>query len=317
MVIDVVGDQNQIGRLQFRQIADAPRIDLDHFAAVFQLDTRMDCRCDRRRRWLATSSDALLRLGIDVCFPLRDERAQLPHERRLFDCATIVTFAGIVCEVEEKLGCLDLPRRPADTSTAPRTRALLGVSRSAPMRQNSVRSTVVPSRAAATGRFLPAGSVGGGVTPAAARIDAVRSIVIPTCGDVVPARMRPGHRISSGTRIPPSHSVDLRWKSGALRDSHSPPLSLVKITSVFGRASADRAGRGCGRRLGPRARASRRNRRACRRVDEFAQPRLPSGKIRPLKRPVRGVVRRPRGRKAWRARCSMKASARAVISSVM
>ena len=33
--------------------------------------------------------------------------------------------------------------------------------------------------------------------------------------------------------MPPSQSVSLRWKSGALRDSHSPPLSLVKITSVL------------------------------------------------------------------------------------
>ena len=33
--------------------------------------------------------------------------------------------------------------------------------------------------------------------------------------------------------MPPSQIVVFRWKSGALRDNHSPPLSLVKITSVL------------------------------------------------------------------------------------
>ena len=67
----------------------------------------------------------------------------------------------------------------------------------------------------------------------AARIDAVRSMVIPTCGLVLPAGSRPGHRKMAGTRMPPSQAVSLRWNRGAFRDSHSPPLSLVKITSVF------------------------------------------------------------------------------------
>ena len=33
--------------------------------------------------------------------------------------------------------------------------------------------------------------------------------------------------------MPPSHTVNLRLKSGALLASHSPPLSLVKITMVL------------------------------------------------------------------------------------
>ena len=45
--------------------------------------------------------------------------------------------------------------------------------------------------------------------------------------------MCPGQRRIAGTRMPPSHTVPLWWKSGVLRDSHSPPLSLVKITIVF------------------------------------------------------------------------------------
>ena len=56
---------------------------------------------------------------------------------------------------------------------------------------------------------------------------------MPTCREIVPAASRPGQRSNSGTRMPPSHSVPLRWNSGALRESHSPPLSLVKMTSVF------------------------------------------------------------------------------------
>ena len=55
----------------------------------------------------------------------------------------------------------------------------------------------------------------------------------PTCAEVCPAGMRPGHFRIAGTRIPPSQTVCLRWNSGALRDSHSPPLSLVKMTIVL------------------------------------------------------------------------------------
>ena len=42
-----------------------------------------------------------------------------------------------------------------------------------------------------------------------------------------------GQRMIAGTRTPPSHTESLRWKSGALRDSHSPPLSFMKTTSVL------------------------------------------------------------------------------------
>jgi hypothetical protein len=44
----------------------------------------------------------------------------------------------------------------------------------------------------------------------AARIDAVKSMVMPTCAEMVPAAIRPGHRISAGTRMPPSHAENLR-----------------------------------------------------------------------------------------------------------
>ena len=33
--------------------------------------------------------------------------------------------------------------------------------------------------------------------------------------------------------MPPSQTVSLRLKSGSFRDSHSPPLSLMKMTSVL------------------------------------------------------------------------------------
>src|SRR6266853_719498 len=71
-------------------------------------------------------------------------------------------------------------------------------------------------------------------------VDAVRSMVIPTCFDTTPAGSWAGHRISAGTRMPPSQSVDLRWNRGALCDSNSPPLSLVKTTNVL-RASCRRS----------------------------------------------------------------------------
>jgi hypothetical protein len=51
--------------------------------------------------------------------------------------------------------------------------------------------------------------------------------MMPTCADVLPAGIRPGHWKIAGTRMPPSQTVFLRWNSGALRDSHSPPLSCV------------------------------------------------------------------------------------------
>src|SRR6267378_1642065 len=71
------------------------------------------------------------------------------------------------------------------------------------------------------------------VAPVAARIDAVKSIVIATCAELLLVGKCPGHRSISGTRIPPSHRVLFRLLSGALRESHSPPLSFVKMTSVF------------------------------------------------------------------------------------
>ncbi len=69
--------------------------------------------------------------------------------------------------------------------------------------------------------------------PASATIVAVRSIVMPTWESERPAGNATGQRKIAGTRIPPSHNVSLRWKKGALRESHSPPLSLVKTTSVL------------------------------------------------------------------------------------
>ena len=53
------------------------------------------------------------------------------------------------------------------------------------------------------------------------------------CAETFPAGSTPGQRRISGTRMPPSQSVPFRWKNGAFRDSHSPPLSLVKMTSVL------------------------------------------------------------------------------------
>ena len=74
------------------------------------------------------------------------------------------------------------------------------------------------------------------VAPAAARIDARqvhrhRRPAAKPCS----AGMWPGQRTIAGTRMPPSHRLDLWWKSGMLRDSHSPPLSFVKMTIVLPR----------------------------------------------------------------------------------
>jgi hypothetical protein len=50
----------------------------------------------------------------------------------------------------------------------------------------------------------------GSGAPVAARIDALRSIVIATCAEILPFGSRPGQRRISGTRMPPSQSVPLR-----------------------------------------------------------------------------------------------------------
>ena len=101
--------------------------------------------------------------------------------------------------------------------------------------------------------------------PVAARIDAVRSIVMPTWSTPFPPGIRPGHRTIAGTRMPPSHTVHLRLKSGPLFDSHSPPLSFVKMTMVLlARPSRSSVAQDLARRRGPPARPSPRSRRACR-----------------------------------------------------
>ena len=53
--------------------------------------------------------------------------------------------------------------------------------------------------------------------------------MIPTWSETLPAGIRPGQRTIAGTRMPPSNTVHLRPNNGALLDSHSPPLSFVKI----------------------------------------------------------------------------------------
>ena len=62
---------------------------------------------------------------------------------------------------------------------------------------------------------------------------------MPTWSETLPAGIRPGQRTMAGTRMPPSNTVHFRPKNGALLDSHSPPLSFVKMTiGVFGNAGA-------------------------------------------------------------------------------
>ena len=111
--------------------------------------------------------------------------------------------------------------------------------------QNNWRSTRGDS-AARLGRMLTPSSrwPTGSTVPVAATIDAVRSIVMATCADVFPAGRRAGQRRINGTRMPPSHRVLLRLLKGALRESHSPPLSFVKSPACISarpcRSSAER-----------------------------------------------------------------------------
>ena len=87
-------------------------------------------------------------------------------------------------------------------------------------RQKIVRSISGSCPANTPNRLIPSrrASAGTGVF-VAARIDAVRSIVMPTWRETRPAGIRPGQRTIAGTRMPPSHRVPFRWKNGALRDS--------------------------------------------------------------------------------------------------
>jgi hypothetical protein len=59
-----------------------------------------------------------------------------------------------------------------------------------------------------------------------------QSIVMQSCADSLPAAMRPGQRAIHGTRMPPSVRSILPPTSGQLSEKRSPPLSLVKTTSV-------------------------------------------------------------------------------------
>src|SRR5439155_25996559 len=87
-------------------------------------------------------------------------------------------------------------------------------------------------------------ALAGSVDPVTATIDALRSIVMPTWSETRPGEMWPGHLTIAGTRMPPSHTVHFRLNRGLLLDTHSPPLSLVKITMVlFVRPSRSRVRR--------------------------------------------------------------------------
>ena len=58
--------------------------------------------------------------------------------------------------------------------------------------------------------FTPSSDASAGTgVPVAARIDAVRSIVMPTWRDTLPAGILPGHRTIAGTRMPPSQTDPL------------------------------------------------------------------------------------------------------------
>ena len=49
----------------------------------------------------------------------------------------------------------------------------------------------------------------------------------------VPAGILPGHQAMVGTRIPPSHVLPLFPRSGVFTERGVPPLSEVKMTTVF------------------------------------------------------------------------------------
>ena len=49
----------------------------------------------------------------------------------------------------------------------------------------------------------------------------------------VPAGILPGHQAMVGSRMPPSHVLPLNPRNGAFTARGVPPLSEVKITSVF------------------------------------------------------------------------------------
>ena len=66
-----------------------------------------------------------------------------------------------------------------------------------------------------------------------ARIVAVQSIVMTGRSLALPGGITPGQRIAPGTRMPPSWSDPFDSLIGQLYDQRSPPLSLVKTTSVF------------------------------------------------------------------------------------
>jgi hypothetical protein len=69
-MIHIVGDQDQIGGLGPRQIADAPWIDVNDLAAVFELDVRV---CEGR--------DVNISIAID-----RSRTDAQPEERRSHGC---------------------------------------------------------------------------------------------------------------------------------------------------------------------------------------------------------------------------------------
>ena len=106
------------------------------------------------------------------------------------DCATSCRSPGSVPEIVEEvlpavLEYFQLPRRTARCCRGPRRHpAAPAVARTACARRSCL------SAAGRRDRCPPDDSCAGGVTPAAARIDAVRSIVMPTC-DEVTRRLEP------------------------------------------------------------------------------------------------------------------------------
>ena len=131
-------------------------------------------------------------------------------------------------------------------------------------RTASARSPARALRAPAAGRSLRGAPRPAPAFRVAARMDAVRSIVIPTWRETRPAGMCPGQRRIAGTRMPPSQTVPLWWKSGVVARQ---PFAAVVVGEdhdrVLPQAKIVEGARGSGRRPDRRARASRRSRRAC------------------------------------------------------
>ena len=132
-------------------------------------------------------------------------------------------------------------------------------------RQNSVRSTAGARAPRIGNRLMPSGRASAGTgAPVAARIDAVRSIVMPTCRHLA-------GRNSAGPADDRRHA-DAAFPQRPLaveeRRVARQPLAAVVVgedhDACCWRARGVERRAGSGRRRGRRARPSRRSRRACR-----------------------------------------------------